>query len=101
MEHKDLKENIIKWAESKGLLNEDYVFTQFTKTAEELGELASSLIKNDRKKTVDAIGDVLVTIIILAKQKGLDTDYCLEYAWNQIKGRTGHLSEDGSFIKDE
>ena len=47
----------------------------------------------------DAIGDVLVTIIILATQLGLDTEECLLHAYNEISGRIGKTI-NGIFVKD-
>ena len=48
---------------------------------------------------VDGLGDTLVTLIILAAQYGLELEDCLEYAYNEIKDRTGK-TVGGTFIKD-
>jgi hypothetical protein len=49
--------------------------------------------------TIDAIGDVLVTIIILSYQLELNPWDCLESAYNEIKERKGQTI-DGVFIKE-
>ena len=68
---------------------------------EELGETAGAILKNKEKsEIIDGIGDTLVTVIILAKQLGLNPTECLESAWNEIKDRKGK-TVDGTFIKEE
>ena len=47
----------------------------------------------------DGLGDTLVTLIILAAQYSLELGDCLEYAYNEIKNRTGK-TVGGTFIKD-
>lgn len=66
---------------------------------EELGEVASAEIKNDRLETIDGIGDVLVCLIIYAKQKRLTLEDCLLSAYDEIKNRKGE-TVNGSFIKE-
>jgi len=47
----------------------------------------------------DAIGDIMVTLIIQCKMQGMDLQDCLESAYNVIKNRTGKMV-DGVFVKD-
>jgi NTP pyrophosphatase (non-canonical NTP hydrolase) len=91
--------NVIQWADNKSLLKKENSFKQLAKTMEELGETASALAKNQPDQLKDGIGDVLVTIIILAAQNGLTTKECLEAAWNEIKDRKG-ATINGVFIKE-
>lgn len=99
MNFTELEKNIIKWADDKNLLKEDNTAKQMMKVIEELGELSCALLKNDRKAIIDGYGDTIVTLIISMAQRGLHAEYCLEYAWQQIKNRTGK-TENGTFIKD-
>ena len=99
MTFKILESNIIDWADKRNLLRRENSFIQLTKTIEEVGEVARALIKGNKNDLVDGIGDVLVTIIILAKQNGLDPTTCLEMAYNEIKDRSGETI-NGSFVKD-
>lgn len=93
-------ENLVElWAFDKQLLNENNHKQQFLKFIEESGELASAILKNDRVLTADALGDVLVTLIILSKQLGYDLTECLEIAYNTINSRKGKTI-NGTFIKD-
>ena len=65
----ELQQNIIKWAEDKGIFEKSDPTSQFLKTIEELGELASAVNKNDLPEIKDAIGDVTVTQILLAEMQ--------------------------------
>lgn len=97
-----MKDTVIKveqWAKDKGLLKKENSQAQMCKVMEEVGETASALLKGKDAEFKDGIGDVVVTLIILAAQNGLSIDDCLEAAWEEIKGRTGKLV-DGVFIKD-
>ena len=46
----------------------------------------------------DGIGDVVVTLIILAMQNDMDLYECLNFAYDEIKGRTGKMV-NGVFVK--
>jgi hypothetical protein len=46
----------------------------------------------------DGIGDMLVTIIILAEMLGFSSVECLEAAYNVIKNRKGKMI-DGLFVR--
>ena len=73
---------------------------QMLKTLEELGEVADALAKNKPEELKDGIGDVVVTLIILAQQNSLTLEECLETAYNEIKNREGKMV-NGVFVKEE
>lgn len=89
--------NVEKWAKEKGL-DKAESSKQFLKVTEEVGEVASALARNDRDLLEDGIGDVVVTLIILALQNGMNLTECLETAYDEIKNRTGKMV-DGVFVK--
>ena len=89
---------VIKWAEVRNLNQYDFRFVQLAKVMEEVGELADAMIKGDKEKIIDALGDTNVTLIVLANQLDLMLSECLESAYNEIKDRDGELI-NGSFIK--
>lgn len=60
--------NVIIWAQNKNLITKGNAPKQLTKVIEELGETADAFVKRDSNKVIDGIGDVFVTLIILAKQ---------------------------------
>ena len=95
----ELQEAVLEWADERDLLEAD-PNRQFLKVVEELGELASAMAKNKPLDRIDAMGDVLVTLIILSAQLGIKPVSCLEVAYNEIADRKGK-TVDGVFIKDE
>lgn len=96
----NLIKQVEQWSIDKGL-DKGNSFTQFTKTIEEQGEIAAALCRNDIDELRDGIGDVIVTLVILAQQNNMTLYECLEQAYGEIKNRTGVMSKDGSFIKTE
>ncbi len=97
----ELIENITQWADDKGILVPDNAPKQSMKIMEELGETMGAILKGKKTdEVIDGIGDILVTVIILSKQLGLDPTECLESAWNEIKDRKGK-TVNGTFIKEE
>ena len=88
-----------KWSKDKDLHKAESS-KQMLKTLEELGEVASALAKNKPEELKDGIGDVIVTLIILAQQQGLSVEECLEYAYNEIKDREGEMV-NGVFVKEK
>lgn len=99
MTFNELEEKIYLWALDKGLITEDNTKQQALKTVEEVGELCKAILKNDKAEFVDAVGDVIVTLIILARQNNLSALECLQAAWDEIKDRTGQ-TVNGTFIKN-
>ena len=97
----ELIENITQWADDKGILVPDNAPKQSMKIMEELGETMGAILKGKKTdEVIDGIGDILVTVIILSKQLGLNPTECLESAWNEIKDRKGK-TVNGTFIKEE
>lgn len=96
----NLIKQVEKWSIDKGL-DKGNSFTQYAKSSEEMGEVPAALCRNDVDELKDGIGDVVVTLIILAQQNNMTLYECLEHAYGEIKNRTGVMSKDGSFIKSE
>ena len=94
-----IERKVIEWANERGLIKEENAPKQFIKLTEEVGELASALLKKDPYETIDAIGDINIVLIILCEQLGLNMSECVNSAYNEIKERKGKLV-DGTFIKE-
>lgn len=94
-----LVEQVQQWSIDKGLHNGNS-FTQYAKSSEEMGEVAAALCRNDTEALRDGIGDVIVTLVILAQQNNMTLYECLEQVYGEIKDRKGVMSKDGSFIKE-
>ncbi len=88
------------WAEKRGIYEKGDAKTQFTKLQEEMGELAKSILDNNREEFVDAIGDCVVVLTSLAKLKDIKIEECINSAYQEISDRKGEM-KDGNFVKDE
>jgi len=95
----ELVRNVMQWAEAKNIDKYDNRYAQMLKVVEEVGETASSILKDNRDDILDGIGDSFVTLIILSMQMGYHPEYCLNKAWDEIKDRKGKTI-NGTFIKD-
>lgn len=100
MNFTELIQSTIEWGNQRGLIQERHASRQMLKVMEEVGELAGSLAKDKRDETIDAIGDSLVTIIILSAQLGLDPTECLQAAYDEIAERKGK-TVNGVFVKEQ
>ena len=96
----NLIKQVEQWSIDKGL-DKGNSFTQYAKSSEEMGEVAAALCRNDINELRDGIGDVIVTLVILAQQNNMTLYECIEQAYEEIKDRTGVMSKDGSFIKEQ
>lgn len=72
---------------------------QAIKTLEEVNELLAAINSNDQEEIKDALGDILVTIILQAELQGLNLLECLEGAYNIINKRKGSMV-NGVFVKE-
>jgi NTP pyrophosphatase (non-canonical NTP hydrolase) len=96
---KQLIKQVEEWAEAKGILAHATTLRQSEKTLEETNELICAILNEDSAEIKDAIGDIMVTIIIQAKMQGLTIEECLQSAYDVISKRTGKMM-NGQFIKD-
>lgn len=96
----NLIKQVEQWSIDKGLHKSNSA-QQALKTLEEMGKVAAALCRNDIDELRDGIGDVIVTLVILAQQNNMTLYECLEQAYEEIKDRTGVMSKDGSFIKEQ
>ena len=89
----------IAWAAQKEILTKGTVEKQALKTLEEAGELVLAVGQNNREEIKDAIGDIMVTVIIQAEMQGLKLEDCLQSAYDVIGKRKGVMT-NGTFIKN-
>ena len=125
MNYEELSALVLQWGEDKGIFAESTPLRQLDKTQEELDETREALQKlvslgdqeildeklltedigslNLEEDTLleakDGIGDMLVTIILLAKMLNMDSVDCLQSAYDVIKKRKGKMV-NGQFVKD-
>ena len=98
-EDKDRFQLIRDWAGERGLYTNGDTKTQFCKLMEEVGELGRAILKEDKAEFIDAIGDMVVVLTNLAHLGGVTIEHCIDSAYDEIKTRTGIMS-NGTFVKD-
>lgn len=107
----ELIKKVEAWGEEKGIMDPSNAPKQFMKFMEEVFEFKTMFDLEDINytgygeflrfdNTKMEFGDVLVTLVILAKQLGLDWEECLSMAYEKIKDRKGKTI-DGVFVKEE
>lgn len=97
----DYADDVLEWANDKGILHHSNIPKQFIKAVEEIGEVANAIAKDKGKEAMkQEIGDVFVTMIILAKQNQLDYAECLRSAYDKISKRSGEM-KGGFFVKSD
>lgn len=101
---RELIELVKEWGVNKGITHNDndanFMRTkQADKTQEELDELFEAIVAGDREEAEDAIGDIIVTLIMQAEWWDLEIEDCLQAAYDVISKRTGKMV-NGQFVKE-
>lgn len=105
MNLKNEMQPIRDWAEEKGIYLKGDLKTQSLKLLEETGELAKSVLNNDKQEIIDAIGDCVVVLTSIAKlasqhfKEEITIEQCTNIAYHVISKRAGKM-ENGTFIKN-
>ena len=99
MDYFELECAVEEWAQEKGIMSKATPMAQALKTLEECTELLTAIENKDRDEIIDAMGDIMVTLIIQAHMQDISLEQCLESAYNVINKRTGKMI-DGQFVKD-
>ena len=66
--------NVESWSEARGIYEHSTALAQALKAVSEVGELADAAIKGDTDALADAIGDVAVCLVNVAKMRGEPLD---------------------------
>ena len=96
----ELEVCVQEWAKEKGIFDKATPLKQALKTQEELTELINAIVDDNKLEIEDAIGDIMVTMIIQAEMQGVTIEECLNTAYDTISKRTGKMI-NGQFVKDE
>lgn len=92
--------DVIRWGEARGIIANSTSAAQVKKTQEEVQELVDAIATNDQAGIIDAIGDVMVTLTMIAAIEDYPLIKCYESAYNEIKDRKGYLTKEGIFVKE-
>ena len=98
--YRDVEMCVIQWAEARRIIPNATPVSQLMKAFSEMGELADATIKNDEEEVIDAVGDVMVCLIIYCALKDINLVKCMEFAYDSIKNRRGTLNTNGVFVKE-
>ncbi len=96
-----LTKQISDWHRDRKITINGNSNTQTIKLGEEFGELCSGIVRGDKDLIKDSIGDMVVVLVAIAELEGMTLEECVASSYDEIKDRTGYLSEDGVFIKEE
>lgn len=97
---RELIDKTMQWGNEKGLIQGPaFAERQLLKTLSELGELTDEILKGTHTTQTDELGDVIVTLIMVGANLGIDIEDALAVAYSKISKRTGR-TENGVFIKD-
>ncbi len=102
----ELIEKVEQWAEDKGINQAESWEPQFKKIVEEVMEYKEELKLSEHDTAanlmdeITEMGDILVTLTIMAQQRGYRLSTCMQFAYDKIKGRQGEVI-DGNFVKAE
>jgi NTP pyrophosphatase (non-canonical NTP hydrolase) len=86
------------WSKERGIDKADPA-KQMLKLAEEVGELAAAIARNNELGAMDAVGDVMVVLTILCQQIGISLIDSYAIAYETIKNRKGK-TVNGVFVKE-
>ena len=100
MSYADVEMKIVQWGEARGIVQNATAMSQAIKTLEETKELLDAINKKDLKEAKDAVGDVVVTLIMVCAVLDINLVDCVKGAYEQIKDRKGHLTKEGVFVKE-
>jgi len=92
--------DVIRWGESRGIVEHSTSAAQVLKTVEEVQELIAAINAKDKEGIIDALGDVMVTLTMIAAIEDVPLVECYGHGYNQIKNRKGYLDASGLWVKE-
>jgi len=99
MSYSEVELDVLRWGEARGIVKNGKAISQAIKTLEEVTELFDAINRKNLGDAKDAVGDVVVTLIMVCAILDINLVECLQGAYEQIKDRKGYLTPEGTFIK--
>lgn len=90
-------EEVRNWGEIRGL-DTSLPQVQYQRFLQEAVEIHEAMVNDDDFEFKDAIGDTIVTLIMLSDAANMKAEDCLEQAFDVIQYRKG-LNKGGSFVR--
>lgn len=100
MSYSEIEMKVVQWGEARGIVQNATALSQAIKTLEEVTELFDAINKKNINEAKDAVGDIVVTLIMVCAVLDVDLVECLQGAYNEIKDRKGYLTPEGIFVKE-
>ena len=100
MSYTEVEMQVVRWGEARGIVQNATAMSQAIKTLEETTELLAAINKKNIEETKDAVGDIVVTLIMVCAVLDINLVDCLKGAYNEIKDRKGYLTKEGVFVKE-
>ena len=100
MSYAEIEMEVLRWGEARGIVKNGKAISQAIKTLEETTELLDAINRNNLDDAKDAIGDVVVTLIMVCAILDVNLVDCLRGAYTEIQFRKGYLTPEGTFIKE-
>ena len=100
MSYAEVEMDVLRWGEARGIVKNGKAISQAIKTLEETTELLDAINRNNLDDAKDAIGDVVVTLIMVCAILDVNLVDCLRSAYTEIQFRKGYLTSEGTFIKE-
>lgn len=100
MSYAEVEMKVVQWGEARGIVQNATAMSQAIKTLEETTELLAAINKKNIEETKDAVGDIVVTLIMVCAVLDINLVDCLKGSYNEIKDRKGYLTKEGVFVKE-
>ena len=100
MSYAEVEMKVVQWGEARGIVQNATAMSQAIKTLEETTELLAAINKKNIEETKDAVGDIVVTLIMVCAVLDINLVDCLKGAYNEIKDRKVYLTKEGVFVKE-
>lgn len=100
MSYAEVEMKVVQWGEARGIVQNATAMSQAIKTLEETTELLDAINKKNLDEAKDAVGDIVVTLIMVCAVLDINLVDCLKGAYNEIKDRKGYLTKEGVFVKE-
>jgi len=101
MSYAEVEMEVLRWGEARGIVKNGKAISQAIKTLEEVTELLDAINRKNLNDAKDAVGDVVVTLIMVCAILDINLVECLQGAYTEIKHRKGYLTPEGTFIKEQ
>jgi phosphoribosyl-ATP pyrophosphohydrolase len=98
---RETEAKVYQWGKDRGIVQHGKPMGQAIKTLEETTELLDAINKGSETEVEDAIGDIMVTLVMVCATMNLDMQVCFEKAYQVIKNRRGYLDAEGVFHKEK